>query len=158
MLYCSRLLATTLMVFTVPVSRRKAEYACPNRLQDVKYNGTGWLLRHAGVFVAWVFNMLVSCGLAAAAAWPVVNIAPAAAGAGVAEVMAYLNGCSMPKVSLQPQVPTVASCAQPWAISRADSAMLFIGCRSSTLRRWGSSSRRAPARSAPDCRLALKAR
>jgi len=50
--------------------------------------------------VAWVFNMLVSCGLAAAAAWPVVNVAPAAAGAGVAEVMAYLNGCSMPKVGL----------------------------------------------------------
>ncbi len=70
------------------------------RSQDVKYNGTDWLLRHAGVFVAWVFNMVVSCGLAAAAAWPVVNIAPAAAGAGVAEVMAYLNGCSMPKVGL----------------------------------------------------------
>ena len=67
-------------------------------LEDVKYNGTNWLLHHAGVFVAWVFNMLVSCGLAAAAAWPVVHVAPAAAGAGVAEVMAYLNGCSMPKV------------------------------------------------------------
>ena len=43
--------------------------------------------------------LILSIALAAAAAWPVYALAPQAAGAGVAEVMAYLNGCVVPKVS-----------------------------------------------------------
>lgn len=74
-------------------------YLVIGALEAVKYNGTAWLLRRAGPFAAWLYNITISCGLAAAAAWPVITFAPAAAGAGVAEVMAYLNGCSIPKVS-----------------------------------------------------------
>jgi len=40
---------------------------------------------------------LHSGALAFAAAWPVAYWAPAAAGSGVPEVMAYLNGCNIPK-------------------------------------------------------------
>lgn len=90
-------------------------------LEAVKYRGSAWLVRHGGgVFVAWLFNMTLSCGLAAAAAWPVVAFAPAAAGAGVAEVMAYLNGCSIPKARHLPlsllvrRLLLCATLAGPW--------------------------------------------
>lgn len=52
-----------------------------------------------GALPALLLGVLWSAALAAAAAWPVYAIAPQAAGAGVAEVMAYLNGCVVPKVS-----------------------------------------------------------
>jgi MFS family permease len=51
-----------------------------------------------GALPALLLGVLWSAALAAAAAWPVYAIAPQAAGAGVAEVMAYLNGCVVPKV------------------------------------------------------------
>ena len=69
-----------------------------NALAFGKYHGTRWLLAHTNVFVGWLFNMSYSLALVYASTWLVVNAAPAAAGAGVAEVMAYLNGCFMPKV------------------------------------------------------------
>lgn len=64
----------------------------------VKYHGTRWLLAHTNVFVGWLFNVTYSLGLVFASTWLVVNKAPEAAGAGVAEVMAYLNGCFMSKI------------------------------------------------------------
>jgi len=51
-----------------------------------------------GALPAFLLGVLWSGALAAVAAWPVYAIAPQAAGAGVAEVMAYLNGCVVPKV------------------------------------------------------------
>ena len=55
---------------------------------------------HANIGVAWLFNMVYSLALVFGSTWMVVNWAPQAAGAGVAEVMAYLNGCMLPHVSL----------------------------------------------------------
>lgn len=63
-------------------------------------HGCRWLLQHASLGVAWLFNMSYSITLVFLAAWTVVKIAPQASGAGVAEVMAYLNGCLIPKVGL----------------------------------------------------------
>lgn len=57
-----------------------------------------WLLSHTHVTVGWLFNITFSLALVYASTWLVVNVAPEAGGAGVAEVMAYLNGCFMPKV------------------------------------------------------------
>ncbi|KAK9804251.1 hypothetical protein WJX72_003440 [[Myrmecia] bisecta] len=65
---------------------------------NVKYVTVRWLLAHTNLFVAWLFNMVYSLALVFASTWAVVMWAPQAAGAGVAEVMAYLNGCSLPKV------------------------------------------------------------
>lgn len=65
-------------------------------LAFIKYHGTRWLLGHTHIIIGWIFNMIYSLGLVYASTWLVVNIAPQAAGAGVAEVMAYLNGCDMP--------------------------------------------------------------
>lgn len=45
-----------------------------------------------------MFNMAYSIALVFGSSWMVVNWAPQAAGAGVAEVMAYLNGCMLPHV------------------------------------------------------------
>ena len=67
-------------------------------LAFIKYHGTRWLLGHAHISIGWAFNVSYSLMLVYASTWLVVNIAPEAAGAGVAEVMAYLNGCSMPNV------------------------------------------------------------
>lgn len=57
-----------------------------------------YLIRHTNLFVAWLFNLVYSMALVFLSTWCVVNKAPQAAGAGVAEVMAYLNGCQLPKV------------------------------------------------------------
>lgn len=67
-------------------------------LAAAKIAGTRWLLTHTHVIVSWVFNLSYSLGLVFCSTWLVVNIAPEAAGAGVAEVSAYLNGCSIPKI------------------------------------------------------------
>ena len=67
-------------------------------LAFIKNHGTRWLLGHAHISIGWVFNVSYSLALVYASTWLVVNIAPEAAGAGVAEVMSYLNGCHMPKV------------------------------------------------------------
>ena len=56
-----------------------------------------YLLTHTDLGVAWLFNMVYSIGLVFLATWTVVKLAPEAAGGGVAEVMAYLNGCQLPK-------------------------------------------------------------
>ena len=57
-----------------------------------------WLLQHTNAGVAWLFNMTYSLLLVFISSWTVVTLAPQASGAGVAEVMAYLNGCLIPKV------------------------------------------------------------
>lgn len=59
-----------------------------------------WLIEHANLFVAWMFNVIYSTALVYLSTWTVVTVAPQAAGAGVAEVTAYLNGCNLPKVCL----------------------------------------------------------
>ena len=62
-----------------------------------------WLIEHANLFVAWMFNVIYSTALVYLSTWTVVTVAPQAAGAGVAEVTAYLNGCNLPKVCLASQ-------------------------------------------------------
>ena len=61
-----------------------------------------YLLGHINIGVAWLFNMVYSLALVFGSTWMVVNWAPQAAGAGVAEVMAYLNGCMLPHVGSMP--------------------------------------------------------
>ncbi|PNW78323.1 hypothetical protein CHLRE_09g402051v5 [Chlamydomonas reinhardtii] len=63
-----------------------------------KYGVTRWLLGHTNVGVAWLFNVVVSVGLVAASSAAVIGWAPEAQGSGVPEVMAYLNGCMLPKL------------------------------------------------------------
>ena len=62
-----------------------------------------WLIEHANLFVAWMFNVIYSTALVYLSTWTVVTVAPQAAGAGVAEVTAYLNGCNLPKVCVASQ-------------------------------------------------------
>ena len=59
-----------------------------------------WLVGHTNIGVAWLFALVYSVALVFASTWMVVEWAPQAAGAGVAEVMAYLNGCMLPHVRL----------------------------------------------------------
>jgi chloride channel 7 len=67
-------------------------------LGGARYGGTRWLILHGNMFVAWLFNATLAVSLAALASALVVGVAPAAAGSGVPEVMAYLNGVAMPRV------------------------------------------------------------
>jgi chloride channel 7 len=67
-------------------------------LGGFRYGGTRWLILHGNMFVAWLFHCTVAVSLAALASLLVVGVAPAAAGSGVPEVMAYLNGVAMPRV------------------------------------------------------------
>ena len=64
----------------------------------IKYHGTRWLLAHTHVILGWMFNVSFSLALVYGSTWLVVNIAPEAGGAGVSEVMAYLNGCDLPNL------------------------------------------------------------
>lgn len=59
---------------------------------EFKYGVTRWLLLHTNLFVAWLFNTVVSLLLVAGSSVLVVGYAPAAVSSGVPEVMAYLNG------------------------------------------------------------------
>lgn len=73
----------------------------------------------AKLFVAWLFNLAYSVALVFASTWAVVAVAPEAAGAGVAEVMAYLNGCNLPRVRRRrPRVRRPCS-AGPLPVGRA---------------------------------------
>ena len=65
---------------------------------------------HVNIGVAWLFNMVYSLALVFGSTWMVVNWAPQAAGAGVAEVMAYLNGCMLPHVSTLPPLASLMPC------------------------------------------------
>lgn len=67
-------------------------------LSATKYHVTRWLLAHTHVVIGWMFNISFSLALVYASTWLVINVAPEAAGAGVAEITAYLNGCFMPKI------------------------------------------------------------
>ncbi|EFN56864.1 hypothetical protein CHLNCDRAFT_144489 [Chlorella variabilis] len=77
-------------------------------LSATKYHGTRWLLAHTHVVVGWMFNITFSLGLVYASTWLVINVAPEAAGAGVAEITAYLNGCFMPKARTILNIKTFA--------------------------------------------------
>lgn len=70
-----------------------------NALAEFKYGITRWLLLHTNLFVAWLFNTTVSLALVGGSSALVVGWAPAAVSSGVPEVMAYLNGILLPKVS-----------------------------------------------------------
>ena len=61
-----------------------------------------YLLQHSNIVAAWLLNAAFSTFLVLGASWTVVEWAPEAAGAGVDKVMAFLNGCHMPKVSVPP--------------------------------------------------------
>ncbi|KAK9806419.1 hypothetical protein WJX73_004486 [Symbiochloris irregularis] len=73
-------------------------FLCINILAEGKYYVVRWLLQHTNAGVAWLFDMAYSVTLVFVSSWTVVTLAPQASGAGVAEVMAYLNGCLIPKV------------------------------------------------------------
>eukprot|EP00878_Enallax_costatus_P009157 GHUV01009572.1.p1 GENE.GHUV01009572.1~~GHUV01009572.1.p1 ORF type:complete len:712 (+),score=175.93 GHUV01009572.1:218-2353(+) len=73
-------------------------YAVIGFFAEFKYGVTRWLLLHTNLFVAWLFNTVVSLLLVAASSVLVVGYAPAAVSSGVPEVMAYLNGVLLPKV------------------------------------------------------------
>jgi chloride channel 7 len=73
-------------------------YTLMHALSDFKYATLRHLLSQRQLFLAWLFSTVYGGALAFAAAYPVAYIAPAAAGSGVPEVMAYLNGCNIPKV------------------------------------------------------------
>lgn len=51
----------------------------------------------SSVGLGWLFNVSYSLALVAVSAGSVLWLSPAAAGSGVPEVMAYLNGCHLPK-------------------------------------------------------------
>ena len=92
-----------------------------------------WLISHTSLFVAWLFNMAYSLALVYLATWTVVSVAPQAAGAGVAEVTAYLNGCSLPKVgrcALRDFTPRVwgFGSAQLGAAKRPAHLQLYMTC------------------------------
>lgn len=59
---------------------------------------TRWIIGHHNIGLAWLFNVAVSTALIAAASALCVGGAPEAVGSGIPEVMAYLNGCLLPKV------------------------------------------------------------
>ncbi len=68
-------------------------------LSTIKYQTTRWLLHYTRLlFVSWVWNVSFSLALVYASAWLVVNIAPDAAGSGVPHLIAYLNGCDVPRL------------------------------------------------------------
>ena len=73
-------------------------YTIMHTLEDLKYATLRHLLNRREVFLAWLFNTVYSSALAFAAAYPVAFWSPEAGGSGVPEVMAYLNGCNVPKV------------------------------------------------------------
>lgn len=49
-------------------------------LSSAKFHSVAWLIDHAGLFVAWLFNVALTLALVFLATWTVVHIAPAAAG------------------------------------------------------------------------------
>ncbi|GLI66383.1 hypothetical protein VaNZ11_010174 [Volvox africanus] len=67
-------------------------------LARFKYGITRWLLQYTNVAVALLFNVTVSVVLVAASSVAVIGWAAEAQGSGVPEVMAYLNGCMLPKL------------------------------------------------------------
>ncbi|MEW5318605.1 MAG: hypothetical protein WDW38_009815 [Sanguina aurantia] len=73
-------------------------YMVIHALATFKYGVTRWLIGHTNMGLAWLFNTVVSTSLVAAASWLVVGFAPEAVGSGIPEVIAYLNGCALPKV------------------------------------------------------------
>ncbi len=83
--------------------------ATASRAQAVPYdsyhqhNMCRFLIQHTNLFCAWLFNLVYSSALVLLSTWCVVVKAPQAGGAGVAEVMAYLNGCQLPKVIILDQ-------------------------------------------------------
>lgn len=49
-------------------------------LSSAKFHSVAWLIDHAGLFVAWLFNVALTLALVFLATWTVVHVAPAAAG------------------------------------------------------------------------------
>lgn len=62
-----------------------------NTVSYVKYISTRWLIVHAGMFTAWLFNTLFSLALVAGSSHLVVHNAPAAAGSGIPEVRPHCH-------------------------------------------------------------------
>jgi len=104
-----------LMMFVVGLVTGVVGWALYNTIGAMaafKYTTVRYLLGHRLRFVAWLFNSTFSGLLVLIAALPVVFLAPAAAGSGVPEVMAYLNGCMMPKIfEMKTLVVKFFSCA-----------------------------------------------
>ncbi|KDD71916.1 hypothetical protein H632_c4169p0, partial [Helicosporidium sp. ATCC 50920] len=73
-------------------------HLCIHGLSVLKHSVTRWLVAHTHILVAWLFNLSYSLSLVLVSTYLVVNVSPEAGGAGVAEVMAYLNGCFLPRI------------------------------------------------------------
>jgi len=69
-------------------------YTLIDLLASFKYDTLRYLVAH-NVFLGWLFGLAYSALLVAAAAYLVAAVAPQAAGSGVPETMAYLNGCQL---------------------------------------------------------------
>ena len=72
------------------------------RLTPVGQTQTLRMIIGHSVGLGWLFNVSYSLALVAISAGSVLWLSPAAAGSGVPEVMAYLNGCHLPKARAEP--------------------------------------------------------
>lgn len=86
---------------------------------------------HINIGVAWLFNMVYSLALVFGSTWMVVNWAPQAAGAGVAEVMAYLNGCMLPHVRIHSSVSSAQCFCMLERVECTHEPSLMVGERMS---------------------------
>ena len=85
-----------------------------------------YLLQHTNILVAWLFAVTFSTVLVLGASSAVVLFAPEAAGAGVDKVMAFLNGCHLPRVrtlSSSAQVLSMLLRPHPGALSGLSSCL-----------------------------------
>lgn len=94
------------------------------------------ILRHSAA-LAWLFDLAFSALLAATSAAAVLLWAPAAAGSGVPEVIAYLNGCELRRVfSRDTAAAKLVACAL--AVSSGlpvgpEGPMIFLGASAGAL-------------------------
>mmetsp|Transcript_13128 Transcript_13128/g.35103 ORF Transcript_13128/g.35103 Transcript_13128/m.35103 type:complete len:785 (-) Transcript_13128:79-2433(-) len=87
-------------------------YVCINLLANIKYGVTRWIIAHANIGVAWLYNVTFTTALVAGSSALVVGWAPQAAGSGIPEVMAYLNGVLINKLfNVRTLLVKFASCA-----------------------------------------------